>query len=114
MSSTRCSLLAARIWSPPRAANTWFRRDFVELRRGDALNLPIADASIDVAAQNCLFNIFHDDELQCALAEMYRVLKPHGKLLLSDPVCEAPIPAKLRAHERLRAMCLTGALPLAD
>ena len=95
-------------------ANAWFRRDFVDLRRGDALDLPVADGSVDVAAQNCLFNIFHDDELERALAEMYRVLKPHGKLLLSDPVCDAPIPATLRNDERLRAMCLTGALPLAD
>mgnify|MGYP001157994549 CR=1 FL=1 len=96
------------------AANPWFRRDFVDLRKGDALNLPVADASVDIAAQNCLFNIFHDDELKRALAEMYRVLKPRGKLLLSDPVCEAPIPAKLKSDERLRALCLTGALPLAD
>jgi SAM-dependent methyltransferase len=95
-------------------ANAWFRRDFVDLRQGDALNLPIADASVDVAAQNCLFSIFRDAELKRALAEMYRVLKPHGKLLLSDPVCDTPIPAALRNDERLRAMCLTGALPLAD
>jgi SAM-dependent methyltransferase len=96
------------------AMNPWFRREFVELRRGDALALPLADACVDVAAQNCLFNIFHDRELKRALAEMYRVLRPRGKLLLSDPVCDAEIPAKLRHDERLRAMCLTGALPLAD
>jgi len=94
--------------------NPWFRSDFVDLRKGDALDLPIADATIDVAAQNCLFNIFRDDDLKRALAEMYRVLKPHGKLLLSDPVCEREIPARLRNDERLRAMCLTGALPLSD
>ena len=82
-------------------ANPWFRRDFVDLRKGDALSLPIADASIDIAAQNCLFNIFHDGELKRALAEMYRVLKPHGKLLLSDPVCEAADPRdNLRRDER--------------
>ncbi len=84
------------------------------MRKGDALSLPIADATIDIAAQNCLFNIFHDSELKRALAEMYRVLKPHGKLLLSDPVCEAAMPDHLRRDQRLRAMCLTGALPLAE
>jgi SAM-dependent methyltransferase len=94
--------------------NPWFRRDFIDLRRGDALNLPLPDGCVDIAAQNCLFNIFHDGALRRALSEMYRVLKPHGKLLLSDPVCEEPIPAKLRHDERLRAMCLTGALPLDD
>jgi SAM-dependent methyltransferase len=94
--------------------NAWFKRDFVELRKGDALALPIADATIDVAAQNCLFNIFREADLGRALAEMYRVLKPHGRLILSDPVCEQPMPEALRNDERLRAMCLTGAIPLAD
>lgn len=94
--------------------NDWFRAGFVDLRPGDALHLPLPDASVDVAAQNCLFNIFHDAELRRALEEMYRVLKPHGRLILSDPTCEQPIPDALRHDERLRAMCLTGALPLAE
>jgi SAM-dependent methyltransferase len=92
--------------------NAWFKRDFVDLRKGDALALPIADASVDVAAQNCLFNIFHEEDLTRALAEMHRVLKPHGRLILSDPVCEQPMPEALKADERLRALCLTGAIPL--
>ena len=94
--------------------NPWFRSSFVDLRKGDALDLPIADASVDVAAQNCLFNIFHDHDLERALAEMYRVLKPQGRLILSDPVCEAPMPEHLKNNERLRALCLTGAIPLND
>jgi SAM-dependent methyltransferase len=94
--------------------NPWFRPDFVDLRRGDALDLPLADVSVDVAAQNCLFNVFHDADLTRALAEMYRVLKPHGRLVLSDPVCEARMPHVLRNDERLRALCLSGALPLSD
>lgn len=92
--------------------NPWFRADFVELKKGDALQLPVADNSIDVAAQNCLFNIFKHDELKKALQEMYRVLKPHGRLVLSDPVCETKMPASLQEDERLRALCLSGALPL--
>ncbi len=94
--------------------NPWFKSGFVDLRKGDALNLPIENASVDVAAQNCLFNIFHDDDLKRALAEMYRVLKPNGRLILSDPVCETAMPGNLKADERLRALCLTGAIPLAD
>ena len=38
--------------------NPWFQSDFVDLRKGDAMSLPVEDDSIDVAAQNCLFNIF--------------------------------------------------------
>jgi SAM-dependent methyltransferase len=94
--------------------NAWFKSDFIDLRKGDALNLPIADNSIDVAAQNCLFNIFHDDDLKKALAEMYRVLKPHGRLVLSDPVCAQAMPPQLQKDERLRALCLSGAIPLQD
>jgi SAM-dependent methyltransferase len=94
--------------------NAWFKPDFIDLRKGDALNLPIADNSIDVAAQNCLFNIFHDDDLKKALAEMYRVLKPHGRLVLSDPVCAQAMPPQLQKDERLRALCLSGAIPLQD
>ena len=40
------------------AVNPWFKSEFVDLKKGDALNLPVEDNSIDVAAQNCLFNIF--------------------------------------------------------
>jgi SAM-dependent methyltransferase len=94
--------------------NAWFKPDFVDLRKGDALHLPIADNSIDVAAQNCLFNIFHDDDLKQALAEMYRVLKPRGRLVLSDPVCAQAMPPQLQKDERLRALCLSGAIPLQD
>lgn len=94
--------------------NPWLKSSFVDLRKGDALNLPIADGTVDVAAQNCLFNIFHDADLKRALSEMYRVLKPHGRLILSDPVCETPMPEPLKYNERLRALCLSGAIPLAD
>ncbi len=94
------------------ALNPWFKSDFVDLRKGDALHLPVEDSSVDVAAQNCLFNIFKKDDLQKALAEMYRVLKPHGRLVLSDPVCEQQMPQHIIDDERLRALCLSGSLPL--
>lgn len=94
--------------------NPWFKKEFVELRKGDALNLPVEDNSIDVAAQNCLFNIFKEEELKQALQEMYRVLKPRGRLVLSDPTCESEMPDSLKDDERLRALCLSGALPLKD
>ncbi|MGE0388307.1 MAG: arsenosugar biosynthesis arsenite methyltransferase ArsM [Gammaproteobacteria bacterium] len=96
------------------ATNGWFRREFVDLRAGDALALPIDDGVIDVAAQNCLFNIFTHADLARALREIHRVLRPHGRLLLSDPICEQPIPPALREDDRLRASCLSGALPLRE
>ncbi len=92
--------------------NSWFDSSFVSVRKGDALNLPIENESIDVAAQNCLFNIFHEEDLKKALEEMYRVLKPHGRLVLSDPIAQQAMPENLKDDERLRALCLSGALPL--
>lgn len=93
-------------------SNAWFKRDFVDLKKGTALDLPIPDESIDVAAQNCLFNIFELEDLKKALKEIYRVLKPHGRLVLSDPICEQEMPLSLRQDDRLRALCLSGAIPL--
>jgi SAM-dependent methyltransferase len=94
--------------------NDWFKSEFVELKKGDALNLPIADESIDVAAQNCLFNIFKTEDLKKALQEMYRVLKPHGRLVMSDPTCEQLMNETLRNDNHLRALCLSGSIPIAD
>ena len=96
------------------AENAWFKSEFVELIKGDALDLPIEDESIEVAAQNCLFNIFKTEDLRKAIGEMYRVLKPHGRLVMSDPVCDTPINETLRNDERLRALCLSGSIPVKD
>ncbi|EAP88092.1 arsenosugar biosynthesis arsenite methyltransferase ArsM [Croceibacter atlanticus] len=94
--------------------NDWFKSEFVDLKKGDALNLPVEDNSIDVAAQNCLFNIFKAEDLTRAIKEMYRVLKPHGKLVMSDPTCEQDMNETLRNDERLRALCLSGSLPIKE
>jgi ubiquinone/menaquinone biosynthesis C-methylase UbiE len=90
--------------------NPWFDPKFVEIRAGDAFNLPVADASVDIVAQNCLFNIFEPEDLTRALREAYRVLKPGGRLQMSDPIATHPIPKHLQQDQRLRAMCLSGAL----
>lgn len=90
--------------------NPWFVPSFVEIREGDAFALPVPDASVDVVAQNCLFNIFTPEDLTRALKEAFRVLKPGGRLQMSDPIATRPIPNHLQQDERLRAMCLSGAL----
>ena len=94
--------------------NIWFKSDFVRIEKGDALKLPVKNNSIDVAAQNCLFNIFKLDELKKALQEMYRVLKPNGRLVMSDPICEQPMNETLRNDDRLRALCLSGSISLTE
>ncbi|WP_427160805.1 arsenosugar biosynthesis arsenite methyltransferase ArsM [Aliinostoc sp. HNIBRCY26] len=94
--------------------NPWFDPSFVEIRDGDAFNLPVADESVDIVAQNCLFNIFAPEDLTRALQAAYRVLKLGGRLQMSDPIATRPIPQHLQQDERLRAMCLSGALTYAE
>ena len=89
--------------------NDWFHSDFVELRKGDALNLPVEDNSIDVAAQNCLFNIFKEEDLKRAIEEKEELVRGYGWI-----TCEQEMNATLRNDDRLRALCLSGSLPIAQ
>lgn len=88
--------------------NDWFDPSFVRVVDGDALELPLEDGQLDYAAQNCLFNIFKEDHLDRALREARRVLKPQGRLAMSDPITPVPLPEHLVNDERLRAACLSG------
>jgi SAM-dependent methyltransferase len=90
------------------ACNPWFRPEFVEVRDGSALDLPLEDEAVTVAAQNCLFNVFAGDDLARALAETYRVLAPGGRFFASDPVTPVPLPEALAQDHRLRARCISG------
>lgn len=100
----RCNLEIAQTLNP------WFKTEFVKLVPGDALDLPISEHSVDVVAQNCVFNMFRGASLSRALAEAYRVLRFGGLLCMSDPVATVPIPERLAEDERLRAWCLSSAL----
>ena len=107
--------VAAKNLALAAATNDWFDPSFVDIRDGDALQLPVADDSVDFAAQNCLFNIFKTDgDLEKALLEMHRVLSPNGRLVMSDPVSTRPMPQRLREDEHLRAACISGALTLQE
>ncbi len=103
-------LAATRNLQQAAIENPWFDPAFVQILSGDAFALPVPDQSVDVVAQNCLFNIFEPVDLQRALQEARRVLKPGGRLIMSDPIATRPIPLHLQNDERLRAMCLSGAL----
>jgi SAM-dependent methyltransferase len=88
--------------------NSWFRPDFVQILEGNALRLPTSPQSVRVVAQNCLFNVFMRDELERALAEVCRVLKPGGFFATSDPITPTPLPEVFRANAVARARCLSG------
>jgi ubiquinone/menaquinone biosynthesis C-methylase UbiE len=90
--------------------NPWFRGDFVRILDGDALALPVEKNAVTLAAQNCLFNTFREEDLRLALAEIIRVLRPRGRFCTSDPITTAPLPAALANNDVLRARCLSGCL----
>lgn len=105
---------AARNLQVAALENDWFDPSFVQILEGDAFSLPVPDNSVSVVAQNCLFNIFEPEDLQRALGEAHRVLMDGGRLVMSDPIATRPIPLHLRQDERLRAICLSGALTYGD
>ena len=80
----------------------------VEFRLGDIEALPVADASVDVIISNCVVNLAPDKAQ--AFREAFRVLKPGGRLQISDLVLERPLPPSLRADLDAYAACLSGAL----
>jgi len=83
--------------------------DNVEFRQGHIEALPAEDASVDVVISNCVINLSPDKPL--VFREAYRVLKPGGRMIVSDIVLNRPLPEAARADADLYAACIAGALP---
>ncbi len=81
----------------------------VEFRQGDAENLPVDDNSVDVAISNCVINLTEDKGK--AFQEIFRVLKPGGRLEISDVVAAHCLPLEVRQNSSQWAACVSGALP---
>ena len=84
----------------------------VEFRLGEIENLPVADASVDVIISNCVINL-SPDQWQ-VFREAFRVLKPGGRLAISDILATAPMPERVRKDLVLYAGCVAGAAPIDD
>lgn len=84
----------------------------VEFRLGEIEHLPVADSSVDVILSNCVINLSPDKP--AVFREAFRVLKPSGRLSVSDILADHPLPDALRAQMEAWTDCVSGAIPAAD
>ena len=80
----------------------------VELLKGAIENVPLPDNSVDVIISNCVINLSGDKDR--VLAEAFRVLKPGGRLAISDVLVRGDVPAEIRKSMELWVGCIAGAL----
>lgn len=81
----------------------------VEFRQGLIEALPVADSWVDVILSNCVINLAPDKA--AAFKEAFRVLKPGGRLVVSDMVAKGELPPEMREDPVTWASCIGGALP---
>ena len=80
----------------------------VEFRLGDIERLPVEDASADLVISNCVLNLVPDKPK--AFREIVRVLKPGGRVAISDIVLDGPLPEELQGSEDGYCSCVSGAI----
>ncbi len=82
--------------------------DNVEFRLGEIEHLPVADRSVDVVISNCVINLVPDKKR--AFSEAFRVLKPGGRMMISDIVLLEELPASVKSSIEAYVGCLAGAM----
>jgi ubiquinone/menaquinone biosynthesis C-methylase UbiE len=81
----------------------------VEFRQGLIEALPVEESSVDVILSNCVINLAPDKS--AVFKEAFRVLKPGGRLVVSDMVAKGELPGEIQENPELWAACIGGALP---
>ncbi len=102
-------LALARQGQAPVAANLGY--DNLDFRKGYLEALPVESGSADVVISNCVMNLSVDKRR--AYAEIHRILRPGGRLVISDVVCDTEPDPEIRNEEALKGECIAGALTAA-
>jgi arsenite methyltransferase len=84
----------------------------VEFKLGEIEALPIADRSVDVVVSNCVINLSPDKP--AVFREAFRVLRPGGRVAISDIVSSGPLPSELRDDPESLVGCIAGAPPMEE
>src|ERR1700691_4523427 len=84
----------------------------VEFLKGEIENIPLPDDKVDVIVSNCVINLSGDKDR--VLQEAFRVLKPGGRLAISDVVVRGEVPHEIRRNMELWVGCVAGALTDVD
>ena len=84
----------------------------VEFKLGDIETIPLEDSMADCIISNCVINLAEDK--QKVFNEAYRILKPSGRLMVSDMVLLSELPEKILKSAELYAGCVAGALKKED
>jgi arsenite methyltransferase len=82
--------------------------DNVEFRLGEIEKLPVKDNTVDVIISNCVINLSPDKK--AVFKEAFRVLKPAGRLMVSDLVLTKELPEDIKESVEAYVGCLTGAI----
>jgi SAM-dependent methyltransferase len=84
----------------------------VDFKLGRIDRLPLPDASVDVIISNCVINLASDKP--AVFAEMFRVLKPGGRVAVSDIALKGELPRALAENVAALVGCIAGAIPIED
>jgi SAM-dependent methyltransferase len=103
-------LAVARDSQPKVAAALGY--DVVDFRRGFLEEIPVESKTVDLVTSNCVINLSPDKPR--VLEEIWRVLRDHGRMVVSDIVSDRPVPPHLKVDPRLWGECLVGALTEAE